>query len=73
MVDVQPKSEKLRIRAKRIVRQIVKTNYRKAEELLEESGWDVKTAVVMGVKKMTFNDAKALLNKHDGFLRKALE
>jgi N-acetylmuramic acid 6-phosphate etherase len=73
MVDVQPKSEKLRNRAKRIVRQLVKTNYRKAENLLEDSGWDVKAAVVMGKRKMTYAEAKALLKKHDGFLRKALE
>jgi N-acetylmuramic acid 6-phosphate etherase len=73
MVDVQPKSEKLRNRAKRIVRQLVRTNYRKAENLLEDSGWDVKAAVVMGKRKMTYAEAKALLKKHDGFLRKALE
>lgn len=73
MVDVQPKSEKLRNRAKRIVKQLVKTNYRKAQSLLEDSGWDVKTAVVMGKRKMTYLEAKALLSKHGGFLRKALQ
>ena len=73
MVDVQPKSEKLRNRAKRIVKQLVKTNYRKAQSLLEDSGWDVKTAVVMGIRKMTYLEAKALLSKHGGFLRKALQ
>lgn len=73
MVDVQPKSEKLRNRAKRIVKQLVKTNYRKAQSLLEDSGWDVKAAVVMGKRKMTYTEAKALLKKHGGFLRKALQ
>ena len=73
MVDVQPKSEKLRNRAKRIVKQLVKTNHRKAQSLLEDSGWDVKTAVVMGKRKMTYLEAKALLSKHGGFLRKALQ
>lgn len=73
MVDVQPKSEKLRRRAKRIVKMLVKTNYAKAQSLLEQSGWDVKTAVVMGRKKMTPSQAKALLRTHGGFLRGALQ
>jgi len=73
MVDVQPKSAKLRNRAKRIVKQLVNTNYKKAESLLKNSGWDVKVAVVMGIRKLTFIEAKALLKKHKGFLRRALQ
>ncbi|NIP37905.1 MAG: N-acetylmuramic acid 6-phosphate etherase [Candidatus Dadabacteria bacterium] len=73
MVDVQPKSEKLRSRAKRIVRQLTGATDKKAQSLLLTSNWQVKPAVVMGVKKITYKEAKELLRRHRGFLRKALE
>ncbi len=73
MVDVQPKSEKLRSRAKRIVRQLVKTTDKEAKNLLEASNWEVKPAVVMGIKNVTYKQAKDLLSEHGGFLRKVLE
>lgn len=73
MVDVQPKSEKLRNRAVRIVKELVKTTDKKALDLLEKSGWKVKPAVVMGIKKITLQQAKALLKEHNGFLRSTIE
>ncbi|NIX15574.1 MAG: N-acetylmuramic acid 6-phosphate etherase, partial [Candidatus Dadabacteria bacterium] len=73
MVDVQPKSEKLRNRAVRIVKQLVGTTESKAQRLLESANWQVKPAVVMGVKKVTYNRAKEMLVQNDGFLRKALK
>jgi N-acetylmuramic acid 6-phosphate etherase len=73
MVDVQPKSQKLRNRARRIVKELVGTNYKKAESLLNESNWEVKTAVVMGIRKVSKIEAKRLLANQKGFLRKALD
>ncbi len=73
MVDVQPKSQKLRNRARRIVKELVGTNYKKAESLLDESNWEVKTAVVMGIRKVSKIEAKRLLANQKGFLRKALD
>ncbi len=73
MVDVQPKSAKLRDRAKRIVTFISKVDMEKAEELLLQSDWNVKAAVLMAIKGMSCKEAKWLLVKHDGVLRKALE
>ncbi len=73
MVEVQPNSEKLRVRAKRIVIQILGVNRQKAEVLLKKSNWDVKAAVIMGRKNLSYKEAKELLARHNGFLRKALK
>ncbi|MEM7008251.1 MAG: N-acetylmuramic acid 6-phosphate etherase [Thermodesulfobacteriota bacterium] len=72
MVDVQPKSAKLKDRAKRIVMNIAQVDERKASDLLKASNWDVKASVVMAVKELNFKDSKNLLKTHRGFLRDAL-
>ncbi len=73
MVDVRPKSAKLRDRAKRIVMNIAEVSEEKANELLQESDWDVKASIVMENNKLSLEDAKELLEKHNGFLREALK
>ena len=73
MVDVRPKSAKLRDRAKRIVMHITGISEEKATQLLEQSGWDVKTSIVMEKKGLSLKDSKELLKKHNGFLREALK
>lgn len=73
MVDVQPKSAKLRDRAKRIVMHITDVNETEASRLLEESGWDVKASIVMQTKGLSLEDSKRLLEKYSGFLREALK
>ena len=73
MVDVQPKSAKLRDRAKRIVMHIAEVSEEKAEELLEQSAWDVKASIVMEKKGLGLKDSKELLEKSNGFLREALK
>jgi len=73
MVDVQPKSAKLRDRAKRIVMHITGVNEEEAVQLLEKSGWGVKVAIVMEIKGLSLEDSKELLERHSGFLREALK
>ena len=48
MVDVQPTNEKLVERAGRIISQATGCDIEKAHQLLEESGRDVKIAIIMG-------------------------
>ena len=72
MVDVLPRSSKLRDRAKRIVMEIAGVDELEAARLLKRSGWDVKTSVVMAKKGLSYKKAKDLLLKNNGFLRKAL-
>lgn len=73
MVDVRPGSAKLRDRATRIVMHITGVGEKEAKELLDKTQWDVKTAVVIGTKKLSYKKAKELLLKNRGFLRGALE
>ena len=47
MVNVQPKNEKLVDRARRIVSEAGNVDYEQAARLLDESGRNVKTAIVM--------------------------
>jgi N-acetylmuramic acid 6-phosphate etherase len=72
MVDVQPKSDKLRDRAARIVMHALAINRNKANSLLKRSKWNVKLAIVMGSKTIGYKQAKEILSKHKGFLREAL-
>ncbi len=72
MVDVLPRSAKLRDRAKRIVMEIAGVDEKEAGKLLKKSGWDVKASVVMAKKGLSFKKAKDLLLENNGFLRKAL-
>ncbi len=73
MVEVQPKSKKLKNRAIRIVMQVLGVDDKKANELLKKSRWDVKASLLMGVKNITYQEAKQRLTKCGGFLREALE
>lgn len=73
MVEVQPNSEKLRDRAKRIVMHILGVDRKRAEALLKKSGWNVKVAVIMGKKGLSYKKAQELLTRHGGFLRESLK
>jgi N-acetylmuramic acid 6-phosphate etherase len=72
MVEVRPNSQKLRDRAVRMVMEIMGADRKKAEKLLRESKWNVKVAVIMGKKGLSYKEANRLLTIHNGFLRKAL-
>jgi N-acetylmuramic acid 6-phosphate etherase len=52
---------------------IAEVSEEKANELLQESDWDVKASIVMEKNKLSLEDAKELLEKHNGFLREALK
>lgn len=73
MVDVQPKSAKLRDRAKRIVMHISGVSEDKASDLLEQTDWDVKASIVMEKKGLSLEESRELLEKHNGFLHEALK
>jgi N-acetylmuramic acid 6-phosphate etherase len=73
MVDLQLTNEKLKERAKRIVMQITGRDYDTASEYLELSGGHVKTAIVMLLKETSKENATELLNRSNGFIRKAIE
>jgi len=72
MVDVQPKSSKLRDRAIRIVIELCGIDSIKAQEILESTGWNVKASVIMIKKNIDLPEALSLLEKNKGFLKNAL-
>jgi N-acetylmuramic acid 6-phosphate etherase len=72
MVNVQPRNEKLVDRAERIIMDLAGVDRREAAALLESSGRDVRTAVVMGKLKLSRDEASNRLAECGGVLRRAV-
>jgi N-acetylmuramic acid 6-phosphate etherase len=72
MVDLKPRSEKLRSRAVRIMKHICGINENVAEEFLERANWNVKAAVIMQKMGLSLDESLDKLNESDGFLYRAL-
>ncbi len=72
MVNVQPRNEKLVDRACRIIRAVADVSQEEAVRLLEASGKDVKTAIVMSRLHLDKSAAEDRLQESGGMLRKAL-
>lgn len=73
MVNVQPKSQKLIDRARRIIAQAAGVDYEAAGRLLEESGGSVKTAIVMGRLHVGREKAEIRLEAAGGRVSRALK
>jgi N-acetylmuramic acid 6-phosphate etherase len=73
MVDVQVKNAKLRQRALNIIRQITKVDEHEAINLLEKAHNNVKVALVLYYKKISYDEATLLLNKAKGFINEILK
>ncbi len=73
MVDLQPKSKKLRERGIRIVQELCRVTRARALKTLEESEWHVKTAILMIKKNFSYKEAAYQLDNFKGNLRKSLE
>lgn len=72
MVDLQLTNNKLTERAKRIIMTALDCSYEEAQKLLDTCKGHVKTAIVMGKKKITEEEAHQLLEQSGGFVKKAL-
>ena len=68
MVDLQPKSAKLRARAERLVQDLGGVNAARAGTLLAEAGGSAKVAVVMACRRVTAAEARRRLRAAGGFL-----
>jgi len=73
MIDVRPTNAKLVLRAVRLICRVAQTDEKTAHKLLELSGKNVKTAVVMYRKKTTRKNAEKMLKKEQGFLTRVLD
>jgi N-acetylmuramic acid 6-phosphate etherase len=72
MVDLQPKSAKLRARAERLVRDLGGVSVPRAGKLLDQAGGSAKVAIVMARLGSTPAQARRRLAAVRGFLRHAL-
>jgi N-acetylmuramic acid 6-phosphate etherase len=72
MVDVQPRSRKLRARAARLVVEIGGVSPARARRLLAAADWRVPVAIVMARRALPANDAARIL-RTTGSLRSVIE
>ena len=72
MVDLQPKSKKLKARGLRILKELSGVSDREAAKLFTQAKGSVKLAILMARKNLTYRDAVRTLRKKGGFLRQAL-
>ena len=72
MIDLMPTNEKLKDRAIRIVSELAEVSEAHALQTLLDSEWSVKVAIVMLKCNLTKDEAKELLRKNCGVLRRAL-
>ncbi len=73
MVDMRPWSSKLRERSKRIIMELTGVDYQKANAVFEESGRDLKSALVMVETGVNPEEAGKLLKSADGHVFKAID
>ena len=72
MVDVKTTSQKLVLRAERITATVGEVPQEEARRLLDITGNDVKTAIVMARRRIDAEAARILIKKHKGFLKTIL-
>ncbi len=72
MVNVQPKNEKLKHRARRILSEAAGVDRETAELLLCQAGGNVRTAIVMAKLGLSRQEAEARLAAHGGRVSEAI-
>lgn len=73
MVALQPVSQKLRERAKRIIMMEAGVSYDEASRILEKAKYDVVTAIVMAVAGVSYEEAVQLLQQTGYIPTRAVE
>jgi N-acetylmuramic acid 6-phosphate etherase len=73
MIDLQPTNEKLRIRSRRILRELTGLDDAQAADLLRRSAGGLKRALVAGLAGVDPDRAQALLEQNGGQVRAAVE
>jgi N-acetylmuramic acid 6-phosphate etherase len=72
MVDLQLTNKKLEERARRIVMMLTGLTYEEASGYLNKADYHVKTALLMALGSLSRERAEDELERHGGFIRKAL-
>jgi N-acetylmuramic acid 6-phosphate etherase len=72
MVDLQPTNEKLRIRSRRMLRELAQVGDSEAVDLLARCSGNLKQALVVALTGISPEHAARLLNRHEGQVRAAV-
>ena len=72
MIDLQQNSQKLVERSKKIIMMTTDKSYDEATHYLELSKGHVKSSILMALTDLDLPSVKRLLDKNDGFIKKAL-
>ena len=72
MVDLQATNEKLAERARRIVSEVIGCPAEESAHLLKKSDGNAKLAILLGLSKLSPEDARRILQETDGHLKAAL-
>ncbi|QEH38079.1 N-acetylmuramic acid 6-phosphate etherase [Aquisphaera giovannonii] len=72
MIDLQPANEKLRIRSRRMLRELAGIDDARAAEILDGCGGKLKPALVAALAEVPPDEAIALLDAHGGKVREAV-
>ena len=72
MVDLRPTNEKLIDRARKIIVELTGISYERAGEILEEANNQVKPAIIMANKNISYEKALEILKINQGFIREDL-
>jgi N-acetylmuramic acid 6-phosphate etherase len=72
MVDLQPTCEKLRIRSRRILRELAGVDDAQARDFLARCGGRLKRALVVALADVEPDTAQSLLDAHNGQVRAAV-
>ncbi|MFD2043032.1 N-acetylmuramic acid 6-phosphate etherase [Ornithinibacillus salinisoli] len=73
MVDVCANNHKLKERAKRNIMEITNVSYEKAEEILQQTNYQVKPAIVVIKTGVSVQEARVAIEKCNGYVRTAIE
>ncbi len=73
MIDLQLTNKKLQERAKRIIMELTGVDYDSAQEFLEKTNGNVKTALVMILGDVSMEKAKQLIDESKGFVKIAIQ
>ncbi|GEN54483.1 N-acetylmuramic acid 6-phosphate etherase [Halobacillus faecis] len=73
MVDVHASNHKLRERAKSILMECTSATYEEAEDTLKRAKLQVKPAIVMLKRSVSYEEAKQMLQANESNLRKAMD
>jgi len=73
MIDLQARNHKLQLRAERILQFLTDEDLDTTRAALRGANYEVKPALVMLKGKLLYEEAKQLLQEHNGHAREALE